>query len=85
MGELTAEQRSLRARMGGLATSARHDTKALTAPARAAFDRRFYDEVDPDRRLPEAERELRATAARKAYFAGLAFKSAQARKRRGAA
>ncbi len=79
MGELSAAQRSMRARMGGLATSARHDTKKLTEPARAAFDARFYEGIDPD--LPEAERDRRATAARKAYFTKLAFASAKARKR----
>jgi hypothetical protein len=79
---LTPEQRSLRARLGGLATSSRHDSKALTAPARAAFDQRFYTQVDPSNELPPAERERRATAARKAYFAGLAFKSAKARRAR---
>jgi hypothetical protein len=42
----------------------------------------FYDQVDPDRVLPDAERERRATQARKAYFAGLAFKSAKARRQR---
>jgi len=67
--------------MGGYATAARHDTRELTRPAREAFDRRFIDQVDPDRVLPEAERERRAQAARRAYFAALAFKSARARQR----
>jgi hypothetical protein len=43
---------------------------------------RFYDEVDPERVLPEAERELRAQSARKAYFSRLAMKSAKARRRK---
>jgi hypothetical protein len=82
VSELTAAQRSMRARMGGLATASRHDTKKLTKPARAAFDQRFVDQVDPDRVLPEAERARRAAAARKAYFTRLAFASAKARRRR---
>jgi hypothetical protein len=50
-----------------------------TAKARAAFLERFVDQVDPDRRLSERERLRRAESARKAYFARLALKSAQAR------
>jgi len=67
--------------MGGYAAAARNDTRELTRPAREAFERRFLDQVDPDRVLPEAERERRARAARRAYFSALAFKSAQARRR----
>lgn len=78
---LTPEQRSLRARLGGLATASRHDSKKLTAPAREAFEKRFLDQVDPDRALPEAERLRRAAAARKLYFADLAFRSARARRK----
>jgi hypothetical protein len=44
--------------------------------------RRFERQVDPDGTLPEAERLRRAEAARKAYFTGLAFKSAKARRER---
>lgn len=58
------------------------DRTARTAPAREAFNRRFEDEVDPDRRLDPAERARRAESARKAYYAELALKSAQARRRR---
>lgn len=59
------------------------DRAARTAPAREAFNRRFEDEVDPDRKLDPAERARRSESARKAYYAGLALKSAQARRRRG--
>jgi hypothetical protein len=58
------------------------DPTAATAPGRAKFDERFYDEVDPERVLPEAERERRAGHARKAYFAKLALASAKARRRK---
>jgi hypothetical protein len=37
------------------------------------FDQRFLDEVDPERKLPEAERQRRAEHARKAYFTALAL------------
>jgi hypothetical protein len=50
--------------------------------AREAFDARFEREVDPDGVLDQAERTRRAAHARKAYFARLALKSAQARRRR---
>jgi hypothetical protein len=40
---------------------------------------RFVDQVDPDRVLPEAERQRRAEAARRAHMAQLAFRSAKAR------
>ena len=78
---LSPEERSLRARIGGLTAAARGKTN--TGPARAAFEQRFYDLVDPDGQLPEAERIRRAEAAKKAHFAWMAFKSAQARRKRG--
>jgi hypothetical protein len=71
----------LRARLGGLATSSRHDGREQTAAARGAFLQRFIDEVDPDRSLPEDERLRRADAARRAYFTKLALKSAITRRR----
>ena len=53
-----------------------------TAQARAAFLSRFEAEVDPEGVLEPGERKRRAQAARQAYFARLAFRSAQARRRR---
>lgn len=49
---------------------------------RAGLDRRFLDEVDPDRTLPEAERTRRAEAARKAFYTRLAAASVAARANR---
>lgn len=60
------------------------DRAARTAPARAAFLDRFERQVDPDRKLPSAERARRADSARRAYFTSLALKAAQARRRRKA-
>lgn len=57
------------------------DRPARTANARAAFLRRFEDQVDPDRKLSEAERLQRAEHARKAHFQRLAQRSAAARRR----
>lgn len=58
------------------------DRSAATAPARSARDARWEREVDPDLILPPEERAKRAESARKAYFAGLALKSAKARRLR---
>jgi hypothetical protein len=65
--------------------SREQDRTAATAPGRDAFMRKFYDQVDPDRRLDPAERERRATSARKAHFSRLALASAKARRHRAAA
>lgn len=83
-----AEQTSdatLRARLGAYALHASHDAKETTAAGRAAFLERFEREVDPEGLLNPEERTRRATYARKAYFARLALKSAQTRRRKRAA
>ena len=76
------QDRALRGRIGGFRLAATHDPKQYTARARKVFLSRFDDEVDQQRLLPEKERMRRATAARRAYFAQLALKSAGARRRR---
>jgi hypothetical protein len=80
---LSPAERSRRARMAAHVLHSRYDSKELTKPARAAFDDRFLNEVDPDRVLPEAERRRRAQHAKQAHMQGLAIRSAQARKARG--
>ena len=55
-----------------------------TVPARAAFKKKFLDQVDPDRKLSEAERQRRAKHAQKAHFYRLALKSAEARRKAAA-
>lgn len=60
------------------------DREAATAPARKAFIDRFEREVDPDGVLDPVERARRAASAKKAYFLGLAAKSAETRSRRKA-
>lgn len=42
----------------------------------------FEKQVDPERKLPEAQRQAMAVSARKAYFARLALASAKARARK---
>ncbi|MBD2894785.1 hypothetical protein amrb99_37130 [Actinomadura sp. RB99] len=82
---LTPEERSLRATMAAHSKWAKTgDRSEETAAGRAAFELRFYREVDPDNTLDPAEREKRAANARRAYFARLAFKSAVARRKRAA-
>jgi hypothetical protein len=80
----TPSERSLAARLAVHASWARTtDPAARTAKARAAFADRFEREVDPDGVLAPAERARRAAHARQAYFARLALRSAQARRRQG--
>ena len=82
MANLTPAERTLRARAAvhrSWANTA--DPSARTEPGRRAFLQRFEDEVDPDRVLPEPERIRRAEHARKAYFTGLALRSATARRK----
>ncbi|HUQ63237.1 MAG TPA: hypothetical protein VM121_05770 [Acidimicrobiales bacterium] len=81
-GELAPEHRSLRARMAAYCLHAKRDPVETTRAARAAFMERFERQVDPERRLSEAERRRRADAARKAHFVKLALKSAEVRRRR---
>lgn len=80
----TPAEKSLRGQIAAHESWARTENRsARTANARkAAFDR-FEREVDPNGELTPAERTKRAEHARKAYFARLALKSAQARRRRG--
>jgi hypothetical protein len=75
-----ATEMALRGRIGAYIMHSRSDPRETTAAARAAFLARFEHEVDPDGTLPAAERCRRAEAARKAYFARLALKSARARR-----
>jgi hypothetical protein len=81
---LNASERSLQARMAAYVLHAGRDGRDVTAPARRAFLRRFEDEVDPERVLPEAERARRAEQARKAHMTRLALASARARRARAA-
>ena len=73
---------ALRGRIGAHTLHALHDPRKTTAAARAAFLGRFEREADPDGTLPMEERARRAHHLRKAYFARLALRSAQVRRRR---
>lgn len=83
---LSPAQRQARGRLGGLTTAARYDAFEITAAARAASMGRFEREVraEADARgeqLTAAEIARRADARKRLYFAKLAWKSTQARKR----
>lgn len=72
---LIPAERALRARIAAHESwAATTDRSARTAPARAALDAKFLAEADGD--------PVRADHLRKAHFARLALKSAQARRRR---
>lgn len=77
---LTPSERVMRARMAAYMLHARSDPRETTKAARRAFNQRFVDQVDPDRRLPDHERRRRAEAARRAYFTRLAYLSARSRR-----
>jgi hypothetical protein len=83
---MSESQRSLRG-VNAVNKSWAHteDRTKRTQAGRDAFDKRFDDEVDPERKLDPAERAKRAANARKAYFAALAYKSSRARQARAAA
>ena len=80
--KLPSTERSLWARAAAYRLHSLYDSRQLTANARLAFRDRFARQVDPDRVLPEAERQRRAECARKAYYTALAAKSAKARRLR---
>lgn len=79
---LTPSEHVVRARMPAYTLHARYDPRETTKPARRTFNQRFLDQVDPDYRLPERERQRRAEAARRAYSTRLAYLSARSRRKR---
>lgn len=82
----TSRERKLQAKAAAHESWARTtDPVARTRAARETFLDRFEREVDPDGLLDPADRARRAAHARSAYFARLALKSAQARRKAKAA
>jgi hypothetical protein len=61
------------------------DRSARTLPARRAAWERFEKLVDPEGKLPPAQRAQMAENARKAHFQRMALKSAEVRSRKKAA
>lgn len=66
---LTPEQRRLRAKVAALTMHALGRTN--TGPARAAWERRFEAQVDPEGVLSPEERARRVRLAQRAYMAKL--------------
>ena len=77
---LTPSERSLRARIGGHAVHAAHDSNELTENARAEFLRGFEVEVDPEGALTDEERRRRAGHTLRAHMAKLSLMAAVARR-----
>jgi hypothetical protein len=82
MAPKKTSERVLTGRIGAYVLHSKYDSHELTKAARAAFESKFEREVDPDGVLPLEERLRRAEMARKAHYARLALKSAQARRKR---
>lgn len=78
-------ERRLAATVAANTRWSREDPAEQGRRMRAGFERKFLDEVDPERTLPEHERHRRAEAARRAFYARLALASAKARRDRAAA
>jgi hypothetical protein len=83
---MTPAERSLRARMATHTGWAKTENRTeRSRPGREAAFRKFEDQVDPDRKLPESERIKRAESARRAHMADIARKSVKSRKPKGSA
>ncbi len=83
---LTPEQRRLRASLAAHEMHAQHDSREITAGARAGFLAKFLREVDAATPgLPEAERLRRAEHLLRAHMQRLALASSKARARKAAA
>jgi hypothetical protein len=77
---LSPSARTLRARIAALTRAAHYDGREVTAAARSTFLASFLEQVDRDHPgLPEAERQRRAIALRRAHFTRLSFLSSKAR------
>jgi len=80
---LSPQARKLRARQGAYAQHAKYDTRETTAAARLAFRESFAAKVRAEHpELGEPEVQRRADAARRAWYSGIALKSAVVRARR---
>lgn len=81
--EMTAQQRSHRARIAAHASWAKtSDRTARTSRGTKAFLERFERQVDPQGNLPVEIRQQMAKHARTAYMLQLAQRSAQARRQK---
>lgn len=86
---MTPAERSLRSRLGGLTTAARHDPRDYTASARLAWKSSDHEEcracgsqppIPAD--LPAAERERRRAARLSAHYTRMALRSVRSRSKK---
>lgn len=82
---LTPEQRTLRAKLAAHASHKNHSGSDRVKAANDARFQKYVDQVDPHRKLPEAERLRRAKQAEKEEMTRLAFLSSKARSQRAKA
>ena len=80
--EIDPEEMARRGRIGAHVLHSRHDSHEIAARAREGLTKKYLDQVDPDRTLPEAERLRRAEHARRAHLARAARLSVIARSAR---
>ncbi len=79
---LSPAERSQRARIAAHARWAKEpDRVAATAPGRRAALEKLYDEVDPERQLPEGERLKRAKNAQQAHLERIRLAASRKRRR----
>jgi len=76
------EEMARRGRIGAHRLHAAHDSSEIAARAREGLTKKYLDQVDPDRSLPEAERLRRAAHARRADLVRAARLSVLARRQR---
>lgn len=80
---LTPEERSAAARVGGLTQAAQRDGREMTAAARRGFAESFERRIREEHpELDDAEVARRAEIARRLHFAKMAHRSAQVRRER---
>jgi hypothetical protein len=77
--EIDPEEMARRGRIGAHVLHSRHDSSEIAARAREGLTKKYLDQVDPDRTLPEEERLRRAEHARRAHLARAARLSVLAR------
>jgi hypothetical protein len=75
----------LRASAAAYTRWSRQDPKPALARVRVGYDLKWINQVDPDRVLPEAERNRRARAAMRAHMQLMALRSAKVRAAKRAA
>jgi hypothetical protein len=78
-----ADRRAV-ATIAALTRWSQEDPKANAERGQAGLVAKFRQQVDPDNRLPEAERERRARSAYRAHMQRLALASSKARRARAA-